>query len=59
MWIAVSCITAGADLVQIAKQAMEIMDSMDDYTPIYGMLWTINHHMYAMERSFYNFESVG
>jgi hypothetical protein len=30
-------VTAGADVVQIAWKALEILDSMDDYTPKYGI----------------------
>jgi hypothetical protein len=37
MRIAFPCITAGADVVQIAVKAVEILNSMDDYTPIYGI----------------------
>ena len=49
----------GAVRVQIEYQSMEIMDSMDVFTPIYGTLWTYYHHMYGMEIFFHCFESVG
>jgi len=37
MRITFPCVTAGADVVQITWKAVEILNSMDDYTPIYGI----------------------
>jgi len=41
----------GAVLVQIEYQSMEIMDSMDGFTPIYGTQWTYYHYIYWVERN--------
>jgi hypothetical protein len=36
--IAFTCFMPGAEVVQMRYQSMEIIDSIDDFTPIYGTL---------------------
>jgi len=49
----------GADLVQIEYQSMELMDTTDNNTPIYGTGWMLQHHMYGVDGSINNFGSDG
>ena len=49
MRTAFPCITAGADLVQTVYKAVEILDSIDSTTPIYGIEETKYHHIYGID----------